>query len=75
MSMNTGNVRTIIEKWYKKIGFDPCYDEEFYQALDTIPVEEGARVEEYDLTCQDGKRNFLYFLYFCEDLERRYIER
>lgn len=67
--------KAIVEKWYKKIGFDPKYDEAFYEALDTIPVDPRMDVEEYDLQCTDGKKNFLYFLYFCEDLERRYEEQ
>ncbi|MBQ2881672.1 MAG: hypothetical protein IJE40_05340, partial [Clostridia bacterium] len=65
----------IIEKWYKKIGFPRHYDKEFYEALKTITVDTSICVEEYNLKETDGKKNFLYFLYFCEDLERRYKEK
>lgn len=69
------DTKDIIEKWYKKIGFDTRYDKEFYAALEKIEVEETAKVEDYDLECQDGKKNLLYFLYFCEELERKYKEK
>ncbi len=65
----------IIEKWYKKIGFPKCYDKEFYEALEAITIDTSICAEEYNLKETDGKKNFLYFLYFCEDLERRYKEK
>lgn len=65
----------IITKWYEKLDFPKKYDEEFYNSLDTIYVDENAKVSEYDLFCPDGKKNLLYFLYFCEDLKKRYEEK
>lgn len=65
----------IIEKWYKKIGFSPRYDEEFYCALDNIKVDVSISVEKYNLQESDGKKNFLYFLYFCEELSHEYDEK
>lgn len=65
-------VKTIIEKWYKKIGFEKDFDEEFYKALDTIPVSDYVDIEHYDLKCEDGKKNFLYTLFMCEELSKRY---
>lgn len=73
--MSNIDTRAIVEKWYKKIGFDTRYDKEFYDALEKISVDASARVEDYDLECRDGKKNLLYFLYFCDELERKYIEK
>lgn len=73
--MSNIDTRAIVEKWYKKIGFDTRYDKEFYDSLEKISVDASARVEDYDLECQDGKKNLLYFLYFCDELERKYIEK
>ena len=65
----------IIEKWYKRLDFPERYDKEFYDALASITVDSSITAEEYNLKETDGKKNFLYFLYFCEDLERRYKEK
>lgn len=67
--------RGVIKKWYQKIGFDSKYDKEFYEALETIEIDPAVTVEDYDLQCTDGKKNFLSFLYFCEELERQYEQK
>lgn len=72
--MNSG-ICSIIEKWYKKIGFPTRYDEEFYEALSEIEVDPNSVVEDYDYNCQDGRKNFLSYLYFCEKLESIYKEK
>lgn len=69
------STKPIIEKWYKILGFDSKYDAEFYQALDTIPVPATTSIMEYPMDCQDGKRNLLFYLYMCEELERKYAEK
>ncbi|MBP3435618.1 MAG: DUF5596 domain-containing protein [Clostridia bacterium] len=66
--------RRIIESWYKALGFPRRYDEEFYEALNTLPISDTITIETYDLNEQDGKRNFLSFLYFCEALKAKYEE-
>lgn len=63
----------IADKWYKRIGFDTKYDESFYDALTRI--EPCGEVTDYDLFCEDGEKNFIYFLYFCEKLSKRYAEK
>jgi len=68
-------VVNIITKWYEELNFPKKYDEEFYKALETIYVDENAKVSEYDLFCPDGKKNLLHYLYFCEDLKKRYEEK
>lgn len=71
--MNT--TAQIICKWYERIGFPQKYDEAFYEAVDTVTVSPEATVEEYDKGCEDGIKNLLHYLYFCEETERRYLER
>ena len=39
---NAVNTAAIIEKWYRKIGFDPRYDRAFYDALATILINADA---------------------------------
>lgn len=60
------NVKTVIEKWYKKLEFPQEYDEDFYAALNSIPVSDAISVDTYNVKCADGKRNLLSFLYACE---------
>ena len=66
-------VRTVIEKWYKRLGFPAYYDREFYSALDAIPISDVITYDSYDTDCTDGKRNLLSYLFMCEDVERRTI--
>lgn len=69
------DTKSIIKKWYEKIGFPDKYDHEFYSSLETYEINPSLTVEEYDLNETDGKKNFLYFLYFCEETERKYKEK
>lgn len=62
----------IIEKWYKTLKFPQKFDEEFYFALKNFVFDEQVVFENYDLNEQDGKKNLLYFLYFCEKVEADY---
>lgn len=57
------SVKTVIEKWYKKLNFPSRFDDEFYRALETIPISDAISVDEYDKECNDGKRNLLSYLY------------
>lgn len=75
IALNRGDTRAVIEYWYKKIGFNPAYDEEFYKALDEIDVPDYTRISAYDLDCTDGKKNLLSLLYMCEELKRIYEEK
>jgi len=68
-------VKEIIVKWYKEIQFPRKYDAEFYEALDKIYVNPDSNYADYDVNEEDGKKNFLYHLYFCEDLKKRYLEK
>lgn len=62
----------IIEKWYKALNFSKKFDEEFYLALKNFRLDETLTFEKYDLDEQDGKKNLLYFLYFCEQAQKDY---
>ena len=66
-------MKCIIEKWYKKLNFPQEFDSEFYSALTNPNVAES--IDDYDVNCQDGIKNLLSFLYFCEKTERLYKEK
>ena len=68
-------VSDIIKKWYNEISFPQKYDCEFYEALETIYVDENAKACEYDINEENGKKNFLYYLFFCEELKAKYEEK
>lgn len=72
MNMSNMSPCAIIEAWYKKLGFPKEYDEEFYKILAQIEIPASLTVEDYDRKSTDGKRNFLAYLYFCEETARRY---
>ena len=67
------NTLKIIEKWYKLLQFPQTYDKEFYEILEKIIVPDNATIENYDVKEQDGKKNLLSFLYFCEKTEQDYL--
>lgn len=68
-------MKNTVEKWYKRIGFDSKYDKEFYQALEKCALKDGISVDSYPRDCKDGAQNFIAYLYFCQALEKRYIEK
>ena len=66
--------KEIVKKWYDKLSFPKIYDKEFYKALDSIKITDAMTVERYDKTCEDGKKNLIYYLFFCEALKKKYEE-
>lgn len=68
-------MKSIIEKWYLKLGFPQKYNEEFYKALDEITIPEDISPDTYDPESTDGKRNLLSFLYMCESAEKKYKQK
>ncbi len=66
--------KEIVKKWYNKLGFPKIYDKEFYPALDSIRVTDAMTIERYDKTSTDGKKNLIYYLFFCEALSKKYEE-
>ena len=69
------NVKEIIIKWYKTLNFPKIYDAEFYEALENYDVSPDAKFEDYDVKCDDGKKNLLHFLYFAEALSLCYKKK
>ncbi len=65
----------VCEKWYKRLCFPSEYDAEFAAALKAYHISDAISVETYPLGEQDGKRNLLSFLYFCEELSKKYEEK
>lgn len=76
-AFNCSNPKTkeIIEKWYKKLNFPKEFNAEFYEALNQIPISDAINIQNYDLSCKDGKRNLLSFLFMCEELESKYKDK
>ena len=68
-------VSAIIEKWYDKLSFPSEFDAEFKNALAEIKISDAISIDTYDLNSKDGARNLLSFLYFCEQLEQKYIKK
>ena len=64
--------RDIIRKWYDRLQFPDACRREFEDALNTIDISETTAIETYDLSCTDGKRNLLSFLYMCDAVEKKY---
>jgi predicted TIM-barrel fold metal-dependent hydrolase len=69
------SVKSIIEKWYNKLNIPSRFNDEFYRALESIPISDAISIYRYDLSETDGKRNLLSYLFMCEELERRYKEK
>lgn len=68
------NIRGIIEKWYKRLGFRPEYDEEFYLALEKFEIDENFSVKDLDVKKEPSAENLLTALYLCDEVEGRYLE-
>ena len=66
------STKEIIRAWYTRLHFPAEFDAEFDHALSTYTVPEDATIENYDIKEEDGKKNLLSFLYFCEETARRY---
>ena len=70
-----GKAKEIAEKWYRRLGFPSSYDAELARALAEIPLSDAITPEHYDLGEKDGRRNLLSFLFFCEELSKKYEEK
>ena len=72
--MSRHNVKSIIEKWYKKLNFPGKYDAEFYDALNEIEIQP-ISISQYDITQKDGRKNLLSYLYMCEEISAKYAQK
>ena len=65
-------MKEVIKKWYYKLGFPDDMDEAFESALKKPSLDNTLTVKSYNTKENDGAKNLLYFLYFCEDLAQKY---
>ena len=68
-------MKNVIKKWYYKLGFPHGMNTDFEQTLKNAELDETLTVEIYNTKERDGAKNLLYFLYFCESLEKKYREK
>ena len=68
-------VKEIIKKWYEKLEFPKSFDKEFYKALDTVKISDAIRIETFDKSSADGKRTLLSYLFMCEQLHEKYVQK
>ena len=65
-------MKSIIEKWYKKLNFPKDYDEAFFAYLENFDFKDPGPIEEYHTDAEDFGKNLMYHLYFCEQLSEKY---
>ena len=53
------SVQHIIEKWYRELNFPQKFDDEFYAALQSVEIDEGSTVENFDPEEENGKKSLL----------------
>lgn len=68
-------IKDVIKKWYKALGFPKEYDNEFYRAIEEINAVVDITLEQYDKSCNDGIKNLIYFLYYCEKTAKYYKQK
>ena len=69
MAMQT---KEIIKKWYYALEFPNRFDKEFSAALEKYEIDTSITIDDYPTDCEEGDKNLLYYLYFCEALKVRY---
>jgi len=69
------STRKIIEYWYNKLSFNSKYDDDFYCALKEIEIPAESSVDNFVYDENNGAKNFLSFLYFCENLKNEYAKK
>lgn len=67
--------KTIVCKWYKLLGFPQNFDEAFYSALNSVDCAIFTNIDDYDTSLYSPQENLLSYLYFCEQLQKRYQEK
>ena len=65
--------KDVVKKWYKILSFPKKYDAEFNFLVDNIPITANS-ICDWDYKNKSPEENILAYLYFCEDLEKRYNE-
>ena len=64
--------KQIIKKWYKALGFPEEYNSDFESYLDSLELDGISTIREYDGSSHTAEYNLLAYLYFCEDLSKKY---
>ena len=65
----------LAKKWYDELGFPHSMDDAFEKTLQSVGIAKGITIEEYVADEQNGAKNLIHFLYFCEELSRKYKEK
>ena len=73
-SCENPEVKDIIRKWYRLTDISKDWDNEFEKALAEIKISDSLSIETYN-SDGDGKRDFLSYLYMCENLKKKYDEK
>lgn len=71
---NIMNTKQIIEYWYEKLNFPKKYNEEFYRILNDVEIPSCLSLKDYE-DGKDGQKDLLAFLYFCENVKKKYEEK
>ena len=66
-------MKSIIKKWYEKLGFPKEWDSAFFELLEKTELSPCSPAE-YGSSVDFGK-NLLMYLYFCENLQEKYIKK
>lgn len=65
----------IAKKWFEVIGFSNEVAQEFYKSINNYKIDTDASIYTYDKECEDGIKNLIYYLYFCENAKELYVEK
>ncbi|MBQ9965993.1 MAG: DUF5596 domain-containing protein [Clostridia bacterium] len=66
--------KDIIKKWYYALEFPSRFDKEFLVALENYEIDTSITIDNYPTDCEEGTKNLLYYLYFCEAVKKKYEE-
>ena len=66
--------KNIIKKWYDTLRFPEIYDADVEKYLAGAALDELTTIEEYAPECHTAEYNLLAYLYFCEELSKKYSE-
>lgn len=75
--METSRVKMLARKWYETLPFPEQWDLQFGQILEKEEDLPEMKIVEYDAAANKGavEKNLIYFLYFCEEVQRKYLEK
>lgn len=75
MIEKAAGLQEIVEKWYRRLGFDKKYDDAFYACLAQTDLSDLTDFASYNSKENSPQKNLLACLFFCEDLEQAYCKR